>query len=430
MADAREALRAIGDDEGPKVVATADVQLALSDMDVEVANSLLTGREDGWLCDPDQDDSGCVREQPRYRYDIRREDAQRAVLQAARLAESDPVRMRTVQALLDGLHRYDQHVQAAMRHGRSAEHAYGALPPDAAKEYQAAGKLMAEELLPKASNLILGGKAIMETTYGDERSGVQAGRTRVVVLGLAAILVLAGLQIYLAMRFRRTLNLFLAAATLGTLVLTVASASLLATEADQLRAAKENGVDPALTLARAQSVVKTLHADRSRYLLLPAQADRNDQTYLEKSQTILYVPDALDPAAYYAGLERQSAKPGGVGRGGFYGARARESGSLLESYLAYQQNDNRVRALAEAGQRGAAARAHLDQEWSHLPHPRFREHVEGLDGRISQHQYTAARTVLDGERALAAWTWLRPLSALAIAALVVAGVWPRLSEYR
>jgi hypothetical protein len=430
MADARDALRIIGHGEGPMVLATADVRLALSDMDAEVANVLLTGREDGWLCDPDENGDGCVRGQPRYRYDIRREDAQRAALQAARLAENDPVRMRTVQALLDGLHRYDQHVLAAMQEGGRTEHAFGALPPDALKEYRAAGELMAEELLPKASNLAVDGAAIMDTTYRDERSGVQAGRVRVMLLGVVLILVLAGLQAYLAVRFRRSLNLCLAAATLGALALTVASASLLATESEQLRAAKQGGVDPALALSQAQAVVTSMHADRSRYLLDPARADRHDQTYLEKSQEVLYLGNAKDLEAYYSGLERLSANPGGAGRGGFYSAGTREPATLLARYLAYQQNDRRVRSLAGAGQLGAAARAHLDPEFSHLPDPRFREHVQGLDARISRHQYTAGRTVLDGEQALAAWTWLRPLAALAIAALVVAGVWPRLSEYR
>src|SRR5262249_48608438 len=71
--DAQEALRTIGHDKGQTVVAASDITLALSDMDAQVTDVLLTGREDGWLCDPAQmrqDTPSCVREYPRYFYDL------------------------------------------------------------------------------------------------------------------------------------------------------------------------------------------------------------------------------------------------------------------------------------------------------------------------------------------------------------------------
>ncbi len=48
--------------------------------------------------------TGGERSGERYAYDIRREDAQRAALQAALLAKDDPERLQTVQSVLDGLH--------------------------------------------------------------------------------------------------------------------------------------------------------------------------------------------------------------------------------------------------------------------------------------------------------------------------------------
>ncbi|MEW2352300.1 hypothetical protein [Spirillospora sp. NPDC029432] len=388
VTDAREALRAVGHEEGPTVATMADVRLALADMDAEVAAVLLTGRESGWLCDPGQD-SSCVREPPRHRYDIRREDAQRAVLQASRLAGGDPVRLRTVQAVLDGLHRYEQHVQAAMRDGARTRHAYGPLPPGALREYRAAHEVMAKDLMPKAGNLALDWTAELDTVYEGERSEIGAGRAGVLALGALAVAVLVLLQLYLGVRFRRVLNLGLAGATLATLALTAAGASLLATERDHLRAAKEGGADPALALARAQADARTLHADRSRSLFDPGRADLYGQAYRERSRTVLAGP----------GL------PSGK--------------RLLDHYAGYPGN---------AG--AAAARAQVDPEWPQLPHPLFREHEQALDGRIGHHRYVTGRAVRDGERALAAWGWIRPLSLLAIAALVIGGVWPRLAEYR
>jgi hypothetical protein len=275
---------------------------------------------------------------------------------------------------------------------------------------------------------------------------VLSGRIWVLVLGLAVTVALAVLQAYLAVRFRRVISVCLTAAALGTVALTAAAASLLSTEADYLRMAKEDGFDPVLRLSRTQATGKSLDADRTRSLLDPADADRYDQTYFEKSQAMLYIPDATDLESYYdkldERLERGERGDGGlraVSFGGFYGTEVREAAargqrerldSLLARYRAYQQHDRRVRGLAEARRPEEAAKAHMDPDWRHLPHPSFREHDSALEARIGRHQFVVDRTVLKGERALRAWTWLLPASALAIAALVVAGVWPRLSEYR
>lgn len=434
IGDAREGLRALGHREGPMVVATSDMYLALSDMDAQVTNVLLTGGEDGWLCDPEQ---GCERSGERYAYDIRREDAQRAALQAALLARDDPERLRTVQSVLDGLYAYDQNVQAAMEAGRRRDGPVGALPPEGVRRYRAATDLMTRNLLPKAYNLTLDGAADVDTAYRDEHSAVRAGWFRVLGAGIALLAALASLQVYLARRFRRLLNLPLAAALAGALVLTVAGASLLATEADHMRVAKTGGFDPTLTLTRARAIGKGLDTDRARQLLDPAQADRYDQMYLEKSQSILYIKGATSLAAYYRELDRRVASVtqdgGTVDFGGFYGTRARrtdDAGALLTDYRRYQDHDRAVRGLAEGGDRPGAVRAHLDPRWAPLPHPAFRAHDQELDARISHHDFLRARSVADGDRALGPWNWLPPVAALAIAALVVAGVWPRLSEYR
>jgi hypothetical protein len=439
LLDARAALRAIGHDEGPTVVATSDLTLALSDMDAQVSNVLLTGREDGWLCDPERRTAGtmpCVREHPRYYYDIRREDAQRAALQAARLAGGDPVRLRNVQAVLDGLQQYDRQVQAAMERGRRVGHPFGVLPADAAGDYRAATTLMTEDLLPKAHNLTLDSAAFVDAAYQEDRSGVRSGRIEVLGAGLVGLAALMGMQVYLTLRFRRLVSPFLALAVVGMVALTVAGASMLATEAEYLRAAKDGGFDPVVTLSRARAISKSLDADRTRFLLDPGDADRYDQTYLEKSQTLLYISDATNLDTYYTKLdERLRGHPRATGSGGFYnGGQARwqqeNLNTLLSRYLDYQRNDRHVRELADAGKHDAAATAHMGPDLPYLSHRTFRAHDEELAADISSHRYVVDRTVMKADRLVQTWMWLLPGSVLVIAALVVAGVRPRLDEYR
>ncbi|GAA4239838.1 hypothetical protein GCM10022254_62110 [Actinomadura meridiana] len=445
--DARSALRAIGHDEGPMVVATNDVYLALSDMDAQVTNVLLTGGEKQWLCDVERSEqvagSSCNRSLPRYFYDIRREDAQRAVLQAARLAQDDPLQLQTVRSVLDGLSQYDQRVQAAMERGGEVAHPFGALPDDAVQEYRAATKIMNEDLLPKANNLTLAGAAAVEHSYGEPLSHVRAGRAWVLGLGLVALAALVGLQVYLARRFRRVISLCLVAAALGTVAVTAAAASLLATEADYLRMAKDDGFDPVLRLSRARAIGKSLDSDRTRSLLDPEAADRYDQTYFEKSQAMLFIAKANNLRTYYAMLNdkirRYERAPHETDFGGLYGVAASEGAArgqrnvadtLLDRFRAYQERDRLVRILARANQGQAAAQAHMDPQWQYLSHPSFRENDAGLDALVGRRQVVVTRMVRGGERAVRPWPWLLPIAGVAIAALVVGGVWPRLAEYR
>jgi hypothetical protein len=480
--EADTGLRAIGREEGLTVIASGDVYLALSDMDAQVTRVLLAGKEEGWLCDADPAvrstagarrpgpgaaegarqrpaDEGCAVELPREKYEVRREDAQQAALRAVELASDadddagadagDEVRLRTVQALLEGLQQYDRRVQAAMELGSRVRHPPGELPPDALREYRAASALMTGELLPQASNLALGGAANTDSTYRDKRSATLAGRVLVIAVGLGATAVLIWLQLYLSVRFRRWISPPLIIALFATLALTVGSATLLATEAENLRVAKDGGLDPVLTLSRAQALTLSIDVDRSRYLLDPARAERYDQIYFDKSQTILYIRGVDNLESYFARLTELPGRLGGAARaadfGGFYGAEARAVDGaareqrpylegLLSRYRAYQRNDRRVRELAAGGRRAEAAMAQLDPgrrpDLSYLPHPDFRAHDEGLSALAARHRYVLDRTTIAGRRSLAQLWWQLPACVVFIAGSVLAAIRPRLAEYR
>ena len=94
LGDARDGLQVIGHDAGPQVVATSDLYFALSDMDAQLADVLLSGRENGL---------GPGRDSALKLYDQRRGEADRAVLQTFDIAGQDPVGQRTVQSVLDDL---------------------------------------------------------------------------------------------------------------------------------------------------------------------------------------------------------------------------------------------------------------------------------------------------------------------------------------
>jgi hypothetical protein len=156
-----------------------------------------------------------------------------------------------------------------------------------------------------------------------------------------------------------------------------------------------------------------MDTDRSCRLIDPADAGRYDQIYPDKAQTLRHIRGATSMDAYCRALDQA---------GGQDGAAA--------AYRGYHDHDRVVRGLAGSGDLAPAARAHLDPHWTAPPHPAFRAYDQRLDVLISHHEFRRIRAVAKGDQALEPWTWLPAAAALAIAALIVAGVWPRLSEYR
>ncbi|MFC4536193.1 hypothetical protein [Sphaerisporangium dianthi] len=417
---ARDGLRVIGHTAGPQVVATADLYFALSDMDAQVAAVLLTGAESGF---------GPGRQAMLDRYDERRSQADRAVLQAADLASDDATEQMTVQTLLDGLGRYERLAARALLLDEQSGHAAGPPPQAVLDVYRQATDLMRLDLLPKAYNLTLDSGTIVRHAYLGELSAVQQGRIWVGVAGGLALLALIVLQVFLSRGFRRTFNVPALVATVVVGALTVAAFAVLQHEGGVLRDAKEDGFNSVLALSRARAIGNTLHGDESRYLLDPQRADTYEQVYLDKSQAVLYVP-AGNLDKYYAAVNDR-VSGGKKDFLGFFGGEAARLSlpgqgqafeEVLRRYQAFQRNDQRIRQLATGGSRRAAVGQAMG--------PAFASYDEALVKLTSLHHQAFESAVREGDDALGGWNWVPPAAALAVILLVLIGVRPRLAEYR
>jgi hypothetical protein len=423
VGDARTGLRVIGHGSGPQAASTADLYFALSDMDARVADVLLMGREQSL---------GIGREQALSRYQQDRARADSAALQADELVGADLADRRTVQAVLDGLGEYERLAEQAMVLDDQAGHTAGPPPATVLAIYRQATDLMKTELLPKAYNLTLDAGIVVRHAYLDERSAVVAGEVKVIGVGVLLIAILVALQVLLAVRFRRLVNVPLLLATVGLAFLLAASGSLLATEAAQLDTAKADGFDAVLTLSRARAISNAATADESRYLLDPGRADISTQTYLDKSQAVFYV-SAGSIGQYDAAIVPAVAayRKGTVGFLGFLGAEARSGtrtdllATALDDYVQVQRDDQRMRTLAAGDQLQAAIAVRTGDSLTD-----FDRYDAALSSLIEVHQATFAGAVSTGDGALGGWDARLPAAVLLVAALIIAGVAPRLWEYR
>ncbi|MGI5203317.1 hypothetical protein ACQEU6_17285 [Spirillospora sp. CA-108201] len=424
--NAREGVRVIGHDAGPQVVATGDLYFQLSDMDARLADALLIG-----------DAAGGGREQALARYDQNRRKAGDALLKAAKLAD-ETTENNTARDLLDALARYERLAGQALLLDRQSPHASGPPAQKVVDLYRQATDLMKLDLLPKAYNLTLDNGTLVRHTYEDKRSAVLLGRTGVLVAGAALLAVLLGFQLFLARRFRRLLNVPLALATLGALVLVAAGTLMLTGQANHLRQAKEEGFDSILGLSRTRAISNSANADETRFLLDPGRADAYEQVYLSKSQTVLYLK-AGNLTQYNAAVQKDlSFEPGRVKFLGFLGAEAerpvqsaRRTAQLTEvmnrvlrDYQKVQANDRGMRDLVDRGRRDEAVAARGAAAAD------FTRYDRSLQDLVAIHQKAFDEAVDDGDGGTGGWYAVLPAAGLVIAALVLAGVRPRLAEYR
>ncbi|GGK49140.1 hypothetical protein Ppa06_62270 [Planomonospora parontospora subsp. parontospora] len=415
----RDGLDVIGHDAGPQVVATADLYFALSDMDAQVANVLLIGGEHRL---------GKGRARALEVYERRRSDAGRAVLQSSALAGGDPAERRTVQAVLDGLGRYERLAARALLLDEQAGHPAGPPPRPVLEVYREATDLMRLELLPMAYNLTLESGTVVRRAHQERTLAVRAGQVLTGVAGVAALCCLVWLQVFLARRFRRVFNpaLLVATAIAGMYALT--GVTVLGQEADVLRAAKRDGFDSVLTLARARAVGSSMHGDQSRWLLDPERADTYEQTYLDKSQSVLYTP-AGDLAAYQSAVKAavDGDRAAFLGLVGQEAARTNLPGSgpavaaVLARYRDFQQAD---RTMREAGPRRA-----VEQRMGRLE-TAFGEYDAALLRLAELHRVAFDRQIRNGEERIGELWFLLPIAMASTAVMILAGVRPRLSEYR
>ncbi|CAM3754489.1 hypothetical protein [Nocardiopsis rhodophaea] len=430
IGQARDGMRIIGREAGPKVMATSDLYYALSAMDTQVANMLLL-RGEG----EEAEVSAAMRT-----FEERRRSADEAMMGAIQLVEGNATQERNLRDILDGLGRYEQLVAEARLLSR-IDDSDGQASDEVVDRYRTATWEMRYELLPKAHNLTLSGGAEIRQTYEEKRTAALVGLMWVAAVGLLTVGVMAALHRYIAMKFRRRINPALALATGGTLVVTVMAVAMLGTQAEYLRAAKEDGIDRVLDLSRARLASTNMQGDQSRYLLDPQLRFNYEQLYLEEAQRILYlspedgdVPGNLgsytDEVDVLAGT--YTDYPGDVY--GFLGKRMGDSSvpgqqaaleRVVREYAVFHAADREMRDLAVKGEDEKAVALRMGKV-----EQAFEPYEAALTDLIGLHKRAFEDAVAVGERGQGGWSVVLPLVTLFIALLVVAGIYPRLAEYR
>jgi hypothetical protein len=383
-----DAARAVGFDRAPALVAAQNLAVALSDADATATSIFLT--------------PGDEPRELRQRYLDNIEAAGRHLVEVADIVGSDTVSRRATAAISEMLPAYTARIDTARANIRQG------FPVGAAYQRDGSG-LMRDEILPEATALYRRAADDLHETF---RSGTSTSEIVVVlVAGGIVLVILIGVQVFVARRTNRILNIPLVAATGLVLVLLVWTVTRFSTEQDALVRAQRNGSDQMQVLSSA------------RILGLRMQSDDN-LALVERGTSDQYVVD----------FDVFSKRLGGAdGRDGLLGvatAIAARTGTedrirtLSEQFAVFRAEHEQVRELDAEGRYDAAVARSIEQEAEAA-----RALDAGLRGEIARARRQLDDASADARRGFGVLGIAIPVLVVLTGVLVFLGLQRRIAEY-
>ncbi|MYV99107.1 hypothetical protein GT354_12585 [Streptomyces sp. SID3343] len=382
VGNARSGLGEVADRSAPRAESAAHLYFALADLDAQVANVLLVG----------SDEQIGNRQLALRQMRVRRAEITTDIQKLSAAGASTA----TVEALIDGLGRYDSYVAQARLADEQVQDRLPGRPPVLALNYFAsATSILHDDLLPASDRL---GRSASEELAANADSDRVDARWAALVVGVVGLLLVAVLvvgQVWWARRFRRILVPGLAAVTIAVAALTGTAVALLTDHAARLRSAQTQAFDPYLELARTRATASDANADESRFVILPDRAKLYSDGYAAKSALL---------------------------------AQAVPNERVAHRLAAFRRDDEALRAAVAAGRLDVAVGIATKVERGNLAFD-FYDYQTALAQVADAESADFKARVRSADDALDGWPWI-PAGILGVCGLLVAAsVRPRLREY-
>ncbi|NUR62340.1 MAG: hypothetical protein HOV87_27320 [Catenulispora sp.] len=401
VADTQHGVNRVGRETAPQAQAASDLYFALSDLDSQTARRILAIGDDD-LATPEGDAQATA---------ARRVGEIDADLRQAIGGTSDPAVQARFQTMLDQVALYhDLSATAISQDLLSHSAAKGRPDPIALSYYSRASDVMHFDLLPVAAQLRDTYAAELHASAENQDDAWSVDTVLVLATGLALLAALLGFQLMLSRRFRRSLNPFLAAATVATVGFLGAGLTMTSDQTDRVQQAVDRHMTPYLGIQQARAVTFDAVGAMVRYAVAPNFG--YDHGY----------------AADVAALDGAGGRPGllSTGLAGTDAALAARSGS---DWTTVQNDARKLKSEVDGGDVDAAlieatgiAGGQLGQDFYALDH-----HL----GQAADAQRTAFEsTMADARAGASGWAAVPAVVFGAVMVLAVAGVWRRLAEYR
>ncbi len=411
----RAAMQTVGKDTAPTIVDAQRLKSALADMDANAANELLGP-------------AGAATPAA-ARYDARRVESSEALIEAAKNTLKGSAGQAPIMTLQVTTGTYERLVQEALDLDEAAQ------PELAMRYYRHAGLMMDYALLLAADQLDQANDAVLERTYKYEGLRSFGTRALLVLSGLLLLAALAGAQMFLARRMRRTFNPALLAATVAALWLTTTSFAGMGGEERHLKIVKQDAFTSIRALWRARAAAYSARGDESRYLLDPLHAADYEVDFAERTRLLVNLPPATSPDQAIAAAARGDTPLD------FTGYLADELNNItfpgerdaalqtLAAFERYMAIDGQIRQLERAGRHQDAVSLCLgtlegQSGWA------FEQFDAALRKTLDINQAAFDQSVKQGFDAVGNLEIEACVAAVAIAVLTVIGLAGRIREYQ
>jgi hypothetical protein len=410
----RAAMQTVGKNTAPTIIDAQRLKSALADMDANAANELLGP-------------PGAATPAAAL-YDQRRIESSEALIEAAKNTPKGSAGQAPIDTLQVTTGTYERLVQEALDLDESAQ------PELGARYYRHAGLMMDYALLPAADQMDQANDAVLERTYRSEGLRSFGARALLLLAGLLLLAALAGSQMFLAKRMRRTMNPALLAATVAAFWLTAVAFRDMGNEEHHLKIVKEDAFTSIRALWRARAAAYSANGDERRYLLDPLHAADFEAGFAEKTRLLVNLPPSASPEQAVAAAERGDTPPSFTGYLAdelnnitFRGERdaALETLAAFERYIAI---DGQIRQLERAGRHQDAINLCIgtsegQSDWA------FGQFDKALQQTLDINQAAFDESVKQGLGAVGNLEIEACVAAVAIAVLTIAGLAGRIREY-
>jgi hypothetical protein len=402
------AVRTVGRDTVPSIVAAEKMNVSLANINTSVANAILAKDDDS---------------KPSWRTIKEESEAvSHALITASENVTYGNEEEAPIFAIQSNLPVYF----------RLLGEARGKMQSDPLPDARAASDLMQKTIMPAGLALDEANFRHLTATYDEHR----ANRTVALILLLVAIGALGAflivVQLNLARRTRRLVNPPLLAATALLALFGVYLLVVFTTTGEQLRAAKQDSFDSVHALWKARAVAYDANAEESLYLLeRGALQARHEEAFFSKAGQLLSGPPPAQAVA-------QAAKGQFKDIQGFIGVELnnitypgeREAAlDVLRTFADYIEIDRKIRDLERAGRHAEAfalcvGTAPGQSDWAFERFDKALVKVLDINERFFAAQIESAFSYL-------AWVqWALAFVVIAVAALGWLGLQPRIREYR
>jgi hypothetical protein len=406
LQSARQALKVVGQDAAPSILAAQEIKAQLADLDAQAATYLLTA-----------DDQADVALEL---FELRRGRVLRRLVDASQNITFGDEERGPILTMHENLARYLELMgEARSRHERGERQA-------ALESYRIATDLLHTRLLPAADELDRVNSAYLDRTYGERQRSSGIAEAGAGLMGTALIAALLWCQVFLYLRTRRILNLPLLGSTALAIAFVVFLTGRFNDAREDLAIARQDAFASIHLLWKVRATANDAAGDEIRALLDRERASRYEPGFDEKVRLLTSVPTQ---ALTVSGQKSRKAQ-------GFFGealdnvtfSGEREAlEAMTAGFRAYYELDRQLRTQSRktdnASQQAAIAMATggADQAFD-----RFDSAVQRA---TAINRLVFEQVLREGDQGLRRAELFDPLFALSIALLGFLGLRPRIREY-